>query len=320
MKIGIVGLPNAGKSTLFQAITKKKVAREARPFTTIKPNQAVVAVPDERLQKLAQALKPQEVQAAAITFLDIAGLVKGAHQGQGLGNEFLSHIGQVDLLVQVVRAFEDPRVSHPETSLNPERDIKTINKELRQHDLKILSKLNSDNGLGDGQNDEIIKKSKELGLLSFKPQILLINLGESQNPLKPPVGLKFDIQLDAEVELELQDLEPDERIQYRQTLLYTDTLEKLINVCYDKLNLITFYTIKGGKILQARPLKKGSSMVEAAGAIHTDFAQKFIRAEVIASEKLIKAGSWADARAKGWLEIKGPEHLVNDSEVIEIKI
>lgn len=315
MKIGIVGLPNSGKSTLFQALTKKKVAREARPFTTIKPNQAVVAVPDEQLQKLAQALKPQEVQAAAITFLDIAGLVKGAHQGQGLGNEFLSHIGQADLLVQVVRAFEDPQVSHSEASLNPERDIKIINNELKAHDLKILKQTKLCTELNSVQNSEV----KRLGLLSFKPQILLINLGESQNPLKAPAGLKFDIQLDAEVELELQDLEPDEAVQYRQTLLYVDTLEKLINVCYDKLNLITFYTIKGGKILQARPLKKGSSMIEAAQAIHTDFAQKFIRAEAVSSEKLIKAGSWADARAKGWLAARGGDYPVQAGEVIEIK-
>ncbi len=301
MKVGIIGLPNVGKSTLFEALTQKQVAREARPFTTIDPNKAVLEIPDQTLNKLSELLEPPEVRPATITFLDIAGLIEGAHEGEGLGNEFLSHIAQADLLIHVLRVFEDKSIAHSSQSTDPKEQSDIINNELEQYDTKIQ------------ENDPSAKKISEM------PQVYVFNLEENQEPVEPPTSLQPAIQLSAQAELELQELPSEEQTEYRKTLSYPGSLEKLTKTCYDKLELLTFYTVKGGKILQAHALEKGSTAKEAAAKVHTDLSENFIRAEITPAEKLLEAGSWAIAKENGLVATRGEDYEVQDGEVIEIK-
>lgn len=255
LSIGIVGLPNVGKSTLFQELTKKQVAIANYPFTTIEPNVAVVAVPDENFAQLTGILKPEKITPAAIEFLDIAGLVKEAHKGKGLGNKFLAKIREADILVEVVRNFTDENVVHIEGSVDPQRDIKIIEEELREANID-------------------------------KPTVCLFN---SDNMIFMIEGKPVSV-------------------------------DDIISFCYQTLDLITFYTIKGGKEARATKIKKGENILEAAGKIHSDFKEKFIKAEVINVNELINAGSWQKAREKGLIRTEGKEYIVQDEDVIEFKI
>ncbi len=282
--IGIVGLPNVGKSTLFKALTKNPVDIADYPFTTIHPNVGVVQVPDERLEKIAEVIKPEKITPTVIEFVDIAGLVKGAHKGEGLGNQFLSHIRNCDAIVEVIKVFGG--------QANIEDDIETIKIEFELKDLE-------------GKEEE--------NLLSKKPIIHLINTNGKTQYSPPKIG---HLEMNLKDELEMSELSESEL----KELEMKPQLDQLILACYNILDLITFYTVTGGKETRAWTLKKGSKAPEAGGVVHTDFQERFIKAEVILWQKLAEAGSWARSRELGWLKLAGKEYVVQDGDVIEFKI
>jgi ribosome-binding ATPase YchF (GTP1/OBG family) len=294
LSCGIVGLPNAGKSTLFNALCARRLAETApRPFTTIEPHEAVVPVPDENLEKLAKAVATSRepkltreeslppIVPATITFIDIAGLVKGASQGEGLGNQFLGKIREVDAVVHVVREFSDPQVIHVAGKIDPKEDLEIVNLEL------------------------------ELGGIVGKPMLVVYNVDEKD------IGKKGNnIYLCAKLEEELIDLTPEERREY----LPESGLEKLIQKAYQLLGLISFYTIKGGREIHAWSLKNGLTAYDAAAEVHTDFAKNFIKAEVVSVDKLLGLGGWQEAKEKGLVKLEGKDYVVQDQDVIEFKI
>lgn len=346
--IGIIGLPNAGKSTLFKALTKKEVEIAPYAFSTRDPNVGIIQVPDKRLEKLAQIIKPQKAVPTFIEFVDIAGLIKNAHKGEGLGNQFLSHIRQCDALLQITRAFHNPEIEHSEGTLNPKRDVDIIKTELLMKDLetaknaiaklekqvgsqnrefeakhRLLKKINEqlaqgkcilELNLSEGEKGEI----KEFQFLTAKPMVFVSNIGEAQpSPLeeggiKEGKAVSFDLKLEQEIS-ELSTAEAEE-------LQVTSGLDKLISTCYNALNLITFFTITGGKETRAWTLKKKSDVLQAASCVHSDFEENFIKADVINWQKLIEAGSWSQARQLGQIQTTGKDYLVQDGDVIEFKI
>jgi small GTP-binding protein len=282
--VGIVGLPNVGKSTLFKALTKKQVDIADYPFTTIDPNIGVVAVPDERLDKIAEVIKPAKKTPTVIEFVDIAGLVKNAHKGEGLGNQFLAQIRNCDAIVEVVKIFGE--------KANPEDDIETIKTELEMKDLDSKEKEN---------------------LLAKKPIIYLLNT-DDKTKFSPP---KFDyLAMNLKDEAEISELSAEEA----KELGLESKFDQLILACYNILSLITFYTITGGQETRAWTLQKGQNCPQAGGKVHSDFEEKFIKAEVVNWQKLIEAGSWVKAREKGWIQTAGKDYIVRDGDVIEFKI
>lgn len=361
LSIGIVGLPNVGKSTLFRALTKKEVNIDNYPFVTIEPNVGIVEVPDERVEKLAELSKSQKKIHAVVKFVDIAGLVKGAASGEGLGNKFLSHIREVNAIAEVVRVFENPNIIHVANSVDPHSDIQVIDLELILKDAETVAKrLESTQKLAKGgdkaamiqkevleklaatlergerasaaikgeDRDEALTLLNELSLLTAKPRIIIFNASEEQiqNQWKPPADVLKEIGgdpwlvLSAKIEDELNSLSPDERAQYLKTLgLERSGLDELIALGYRTLGLMTFLTT-GEDETRAWTIIHGSTAPQAGTAIHSDFEQKFIRAEVIAYEKLIEAGSLARARELGQLRIEGKEYVVKDGDIIEFRI
>ena len=290
--IGIIGLPNAGKSTLFKALTKKPVDIGPYPFTTIHPNIGIVQVPDERLEKIAETIKPEKVVPTVIEFVDIAGLVKGSHKAEGLGNQFLAQIRNCDAILEVVRAFEDPRVENTTGQIDPASDIETIKIELELKDIESKEKEN---------------------LLSKKPVIYLLNT-DGKTSYEAPKAEHLTMNLKDEVEMfELSEIE-------KRELNLKSQLDRLILSCYNTLDLITFYTITGGKETRAWTLKNGLTAPDAGGVVHTDFKEKFIRAEVANWQKLITANGWKEAREQGWIQTVGQDYIVKDGDVIEFKI
>lgn len=352
LKVGIVGLPNVGKSTLFNALLKKRVALSANyPFTTVEPNVGVVAVPDERLGKLGELVKIEEkmdsfppLVPAVVEFVDIAGLVKGAHKGEGLGNQFLSHIREVDAIVHVLRDFEDESIVR-EGSENPDADRLTVETELGLADLQVLEKLVLDKTLEKDQldilnrikteldagkipgkysiGDERLKKwFSALPLLTIKPVLYVYNVGEEEYGQK-----LYDRNINgnalticAKLEEELADLDEAERREYLKSVGIEQTgLERLIKKAYTLLGLISFLTA-GKKEVRAWTVKSGTKAQQAAGVIHTDFEKKFIRAQVIEYEKLIEAGSYVEAKKRGWIRTEGKDYIVKDGDVIEFLV
>jgi len=306
--VGIVGLPNVGKSTLFKALTKIPVDIAAYPFTTIHPNVGVVTVPDQRLEKIAEVIKPQKVTPTVIEFIDIAGLVKGSHKGEGLGNQFLAQIRNCDAVLEVVRAFEDPDVENAAGRIDPEHDIEIIKIELEMKDLELAESKLSSRPFAKARES----KEKE-NLLSKKPIIYLLNTNGKTQCQGPKVehlvmNLKDELEMSELSEKEIKELE------------MSSQLDQLILGCYNILDLITFYTIKGGEETRAWTLKQGLKAPTAGGVVHTDFEEKFIRAEVINWEKLVEAKSWAKARELGWIRIVGKDYVMEDGDVIEFKI
>lgn len=347
MKIGIVGLPNVGKSTLFKALTKKEVVIENYPFATIDPNVGIVTVPDERLDKLAKLSKSEKVIPTTIEFVDIAGLVEGAHQGEGLGNQFLSHIREVDAIAEVVRDFVNPDIHHVAGAPDPERDQVTIELELAMADLETLNKrIAATEGKaksGDKESlkelevckrlHEVIKKGKpartvelneeenaivkQLNLLTTKPLILIKNVSEEEVSKRVETG---ELAISAKIEAELAELDKEEADAYLDELgLKQSGLDRLINECYKLLNLITFLTT-GPKETRAWTTTKGSLAPVAAGRIHTDFEKGFIAAEVIDWKDLVEAGSETAARDKGLIRLEGKTYIVQDGDVCVFKV
>lgn len=343
LQIGIVGLPNVGKSTLFKALTKIQVDASNYPFCTIDPNVGVVPVPDERLQKLAELVHSKKIVPAVIEFVDIAGLVAGAHKGEGLGNKFLTNIREVDAIVQVVREFTDTNVVHVHGKVDPKNDIEVINLELIMADLQqiesawerltkrvrgqdkmavaelaVLEKIKAALQAGQLANTVSLDQEKEEPLikqynfLTRKPMLYVTNVDESA------VSGGAGVRISAKIEAELAELPEADAKMMMQELGMTQTgLEKLITACYQLLDLQSFLTT-GEDETRAWTITRGTKAPQAAGVIHTDFEEKFIRAEVIAWSKLLEAGSWSAARDKGWLRMEGKNYVMQDGDVVEI--
>lgn len=347
--IGIIGLPNAGKSTLFKALTKIQVPISIYPFTTIDPNHGVVKVRDKRLEKIQKKVEPQKTTPVLIEFVDVAGLVKGAHQGKGLGNQFLSLLGEVDLLLEVIRIFENEKVIHVEKIIDPKRDIEIVKDEILARDKNIFLKFLEDfkkkikfkdfekgiiekfkelfeknlwiydaiEIMEEEEREKAKSLGKKLGLLSGKPIVYLFNINEELKgkekleSLFPP-SLFLNLKREEEL-LELTGKEKEE-------LEIKSFLDDLTLACYNKLNLITFYTIKGGKEVRAYEIKRGGNILEAAEKVHSDFKEKFVRVEVLNFEDFIKIGSWQEAKEEGRIKAKGKDYIVNDGDIIEFKI
>ena len=343
--VGIVGLPNVGKSTLFKALTKKPVDIAPYPFTTINPNIGIVTVPDKRLEEIAKVIKPEKVTPTIIEFVDIAGLVKGAHKGEGLGNQFLANIRNCDAILEVVRSFKDDKVEHVAGNVNPERDMEIIKTELLMKDLEtvdnlfkklekevksndkesikkseVLKKLKEEVSQGKTVqeitlNEEKLNIIKEFSFLTQKPIIYILN-NDGQQLEDISIEKKFLVEINLKIEEEISELSEKEK----EELKMEGKLDHIIIACYNILDLITFYTVAGGKEVRAWTIKKGTKCPQAGGKVHSDFEKKFIKAEVIPWQKLIEAGSWSKSREQGLIKIAGKDYLVEDGDVIEFKI
>lgn len=348
LKSGIVGLPNVGKSTLFQALTKKAVDINNYPFCTIEPNVGVVEVPDARLSELAKLSGSKKVIPAVFEFVDIAGLVKGASEGEGLGNKFLANIREVDAIVQVVRVFENDTIIHVHDRIDPKEDIDIVNTELMLADLETVIRRKEktakdvrarakgseqemrwleeiEAALQDGRLANTVALSgdaeeagrfmKGLSLLTAKPFLYVYNMSDTDAALPAELALLPHVRLDIKLEEELGTMTPEEAVE----LGMASRLGELIREAYSLLGLQTFFTT--GEIeTRAWTIRQGSTAPEAGAAIHGDFEEKFIRAEVVGYEALIAAGSWAAAREEGSLRLEGKEYVVADGDVIIFKV
>lgn len=346
LSIGIVGLPNVGKSTLFTALTRKGGLAANYPFATIDPNVGIVDVPDERLQKLADIVHPARIVPATVEFVDIAGLVRGANEGEGLGNQFLSNIRNTDAICEVVRYFSDPDVVHVDGRVDPASDVDTIQTELVLADLGTLERaipklekeakrdkekapnlaiakrlqewLNEGNRAADlDMNDDERAAAHDLFLLTMKPILYVANVDEDAlgKPVAQVAG-QDPIPICAEVEAELADLDPEEAREYLDSLgLEHSGLETLAQAAYRLLGLQSFFTA-GEKEVKAWTVRIGAKAPEAAGVIHSDFERGFIKAETISYEDYVSLGGEQGAREAGRLRMEGKDYVVQDGDVM----
>lgn len=348
LKVGIVGLPNVGKSTLFKVLTRKMVDINNYPFCTIEPNVGIVEVPDARLQKLSDMSQTQKIVPAVVEFVDIAGLVKGASQGEGLGNKFLANIREVDAIVQVVRLFENPNIIHVHNQVDGAHDIEIVNTELILADMETIAKRKVrtikdvragnkeaaaqfavlealEDGLSKGmlantvpvnmEEESIRKLMIELSLLTAKPFLYVYNMSDLEATLPAHLEEKPYVRLDIKIEEELMDMTEEDKAEME----LESHIDDLIRKAYSLLGLMTFFTT-GVQETRAWTIKQGSTAPQAGAAIHTDFEDKFIRAEVIHWEELLEAGSWAKAREVGKLRLEGKEYIVKDGDVMIFKV
>jgi GTP-binding protein YchF len=352
LTIGIVGLPNVGKSTLFNALTKNSVLAANYPFATIEPNIGVVNLPDSRLDRLAEIFSSEKIIAAPVSFVDIAGIVKGASEGEGLGNQFLANIREADAIAQVVRGFTDSDVVHVEGKVDASSDIETINTELILADLQTLDKarpriekevkgkkadpqvletidqaiavLNDGTPLSLSKLD--ISLIKELGLLTAKPMLFVFNVDEAilssedkRKQLADLVKPAEAVFLDAKVESELIDLSKEEAAELLASLGQSESgLDQLARIGFATLGLQTYLTA-GPKEARAWTIRQGWKAPQAAGVIHTDFEKGFIKAEVVSFSDLDQAGGMAEAKAQGKVRMEGKDYVMQDGDVVEFR-
>ncbi|MBD3238379.1 MAG: redox-regulated ATPase YchF [Candidatus Moranbacteria bacterium] len=348
LSVGVVGLPNVGKSTLFKALTNNPVDINNYPFCTIDPNVGIVPVPDQRLDQLAKLSQSRQKIPAVIEFVDIAGLVKGAHQGEGLGNQFLAHIRSIDLICHVVRFFPSTNIKHVHNQIDPGYDVEVINTELILADLSVVEKrlaktqklaksadkqaqiqltglekiktcLNQNQFAKKTQLDKQEKLAlKDLQLLTTKPVLYVFNINDQVNPRQiksHPLSQNPYLALNIKNQEELLNLSQSEA----QELGLKSNLDLLPQKAYSILNLITFFTT-GEKESRAWTVKKGSAAPQAAGVIHSDFERQFIKAQVVAFDDFVRAGSYKKARQAGLLRIQGKDYIVQDGDVMIINI
>ena len=357
MRVGIVGLPNAGKSSLFNALTRAAVPAASYPYTTVEPNVAVVPVPDERLERVAATVGAEPVLPETIEFNDIAGLVRGAHRGEGLGNQFLANIRETDAILHVVRAHGDDQVPHPEGRVEPVADAEAVDTELLYADLeqaerrlervakqaKSLDKAlvaeeawlrRVIEALGEGRAvssvpppDDAPDATRQLSALTSKPVLYVANVAED-DPLEPPAALLEYVRergarataVSARLEAELSELEPAEAVSMREELGVEESgLDVVVREAFELLQLISFFTADRGKEARARAIRRGTRARRAAGAVHTDMERGFVAAEVVPWNELVEAGGYAAACERALLRVEGRDYEVRDGDVVNFR-
>ncbi|MGE4428383.1 MAG: redox-regulated ATPase YchF [Solirubrobacteraceae bacterium] len=358
MKIGIVGMPNAGKSSLFNALTKSGAEAANYPFTTIEPNVAVVPVQDDRLDRIAEQMGASEIVYDHIDFHDIAGLVAGAHKGEGLGNKFLANIRETDAIVHVVRAHDDANIIHPDGSVNPLRDVETIETELLMADLeqaerrieRVTKQARGGDAeakaelawleeliatLNDGRPARLVPAPDEhpqvvqnLQPLTAKPVLFVANVDENDASGDVPAALAehaasmgaVAVAVSSRLEAELVEMDDDEAAAMREEMGFAESgLQRIARGAFELLDLITFFTVGSGVRGQSWHLERGLTVWHAAGEIHTDIQKGFVRAEVVGWDELLDAGGYSHARDRGTLRIEGRDYVMQDGDVITVK-